>query len=409
MRIGIVGLGYVGLVTAAVLSEQGNEILGVDIDKKKIDALNRGIVSIRELGLKELLEKKTSKKFSTEYSILKDADAIFISVPTPTKNGRIYTNHVMDAIKMANAASKNATIIIKSTVVPGTAKAVEDETGIIVVSNPEFVSEGNAVADTKKPDRIIIGSRSEKDSNLVQSIWAFTKAPMLVTSNENAELIKYASNSFLATKVSFVNELANLCEKIPNSDIEIVARGMGMDKRIGPHFLRAGIGFGGSCLPKDIEALSSFARSINEELSIIDAAIKVNNSRIDRVLWHAKGAYGKELDGANIGVLGLAFKKDTDDVRESNALKLIERMKGGVRQIYVYDPVVKTSIEGTIRSATAEECIADSDIIVIATDWDEFKEIKKVDAKKIIIDARRVLTSRPGRSFRAIGLDTHGS
>ncbi|MGI0100297.1 MAG: UDP-glucose dehydrogenase family protein [Candidatus Micrarchaeaceae archaeon] len=406
MRIGVVGLGYVGIVTAAVLAERGNEIIGVDVDGNKVGMLEKGTAPIHEPGLGELISRNSNRnRFSTDYGVLKDAEIIFISVPTPTSNGNADMSYVMSAVRSASNANGNAIIIVKSTTLPGTAAKIRSELGIEVVTNPEFISEGTAVRDTEKPDRIIIGSRSRKAADAVESIWSFTGAETVVTSNENAELIKYASNTFLATKISFVNELANLCEKLPNTDIDVISRGMGLDKRISPYFLKAGMGFGGSCFPKDTRALASFARSVGETTSIVEAAIEVNRKRIDRVVGHIKDSCGNGIGSARIGVLGLAFKKDTDDIRESQAINLIGRLKAQAGSIYAYDPVVKHGIDGVNMCATKEECIEKSDVVVIATDWDEFKDIA-VDESKTVIDCKRILDPNRYKRFKGVGIGT---
>ncbi len=386
MKVGVVGLGYVGLVTAIVLANAGNTVIGVDIDNEKIANLKNRIVNIYEPGLEGAFNQAYDKiNFSIDYASLKDTNLIYIIVSTPTKEGKILLDYVFDAIGSIKNSNDTATIVIKSTVVPGTARRVHERTGLEVVSNPEFIKEGNAIYDTIHPDRIIIGASNKKSLDLVENLWSFTKAPIVRTTNENAELIKYASNSFLATKISFINEIANLCEKIPNADIEVVAKGMGLDKRIGPYFLKAGIGYGGSCFLKDTRAFTNFARGLEEKLNIVEAAMKVNNDRINRIINLVK----VEVDDKNIvvGVLGIAFKNNTNDMRESQALKLIKRMQEENFRVKAYDPVIK-EVKGIEMVHSKEECIKTSNILIIATEWEEFKDIK---TKKLIIDARRML------------------
>ena len=284
MKIGIVGLGYVGLVTAIALANSGNEIIGIDIDESKVNSLKDHKLTIYEPGLKEAFESAYNKiMFSTDYSLLKGSEVVYVIVPTPTVEGKIVLDYAFDACDRIKAVDANAIIAIKSTVVPGTARKISEKLGMTVVSNPEFTKEGTAIEDTIHPDRIVIGSDNQKALDVIARIWSFTNAPILKTTNENAELIKYASNAFLATKISFINEIANLCEKIPGADVEIVAKGMGFDKRIAPYFLRAGIGYGGSCFPKDTKAITEFARGLGEQLKIIEATIEVNEDRVNRV------------------------------------------------------------------------------------------------------------------------------
>lgn len=403
MKIGVVGLGYIGSVTAGVLAEAGNKVTGIEIDQNRLDAFKKGESPIYEPGLRELLRKNKARlNFTSDYSELKDADVAFITVPTPTVNGRIDLSYVFSAVKSVSGANKKAAIVIKSTVVPGTAKKVRTETGMDVVSNPEFTKEGTAVEDTRRPDRVIIGAKDKKSASLVEKIWKFTKSPVLKTTNENAELIKYASNSFLATKISFINEIADLCETIPGCDVEVVAKGMGFDKRISPYFLKAGIGYGGSCFPKDTAAIADFAKEKGSPLTLVESAIKINSARIDAVIDVLKAGLGGGLSGKRIGILGIAFKKDTDDTRGSQALKLMDKLKLEGALVNAYDPMARIDLHDVDRFKTKEECIKISDAIVIATEWDEFKDIK--DAGKLVVDAKRILSPGNFKKFRAIGL-----
>jgi len=390
MKVGIVGLGYVGLVTAVALASVGNEVIGVDIDNKRIEALKQGNLPIYEPGLDELFQKYSKNlSFSTDYAKLKDAELVYIIVPTPTVNGKIDLSHVIDAAKSIKNAKPDAILVIKSTVVPGTAKMVHELTSLSVVSNPEFTREGSAVQDTLQPDRIVIGGSNKKAVELVEKLWSFSNAPIIKTTNENAELIKYASNAFLATKISFINEIANLCEKIPGADVDVVAQGMGLDKRIAPYFLKAGIGYGGSCFPKDTKAIAAFARENGEELSIVEAAMRVNEERIKRVVKKVSELMPKSNEeDAKVCVLGIAFKDNTDDIRESQALKLIWALKEKGYRVIAYDPIVKKPIEGVEIAGSMEEGIRNAKLVVVATEWDEFKGIK---TDKPVIDARRIL------------------
>ncbi|MDE1767789.1 MAG: UDP-glucose/GDP-mannose dehydrogenase family protein, partial [Candidatus Micrarchaeota archaeon] len=303
MKIGVVGLGYVGIVTAAALAENKNEIVCVDIDPNKIKRLESGDPVIYEPDLKPLLKKNLKRMtFSLDYNKLNGCEAVFLSVPTPTKNGKADLSYVMAASKDMARIDRDVVLVVKSTVLPGTAAEFAQKTGLTIISNPEFTKEGTAVDDTLHPDRIVIGGSNKSALDLVERIWSFTGAPVIKTTNENAELIKYASNAFLATKISFINEIANLAEHIPGTDVEVIARGMGYDKRISPYFLKAGIGYGGSCLPKDTLAFSNFAKELGENLEIVEAAMKINDRRVEKVLSLIK-KYHKNLKGKKVAVL----------------------------------------------------------------------------------------------------------
>lgn len=405
MKIGIVGLGYVGLVTAAVLSSQGHEVYGVDIDESKIKGLNCGRSLIYEPGLHELLEKNRNRLFfSTDYKILEPVNVAFITVSTPTVNGRINLDYVLSAAKSLSAVlDKDSIIAVKSTVIPGTARKVKEISGREIVSNPEFLREGSAIQDTIKPDRIVIGSFTKEAGDVIEEIWKFTNAPVIRTTPEEAEMIKYAANSFLAVKVSFTNEIANLCEKLPDCDVEVITKAIGMDKRISPYFLNAGIGWGGSCFPKDTQAFVNFSQDIGEELKIVKSAIEVNITRPRRAVSMLKEMMG-DLKGRKICVLGVAFKPNTDDTRESMALKVINELLKEGAEVIAYDPKAKTDLA---RMAEAkEECISMGEGVVIATEWDEFRGIEGLLKERYVVDGRRVLRKElmDKEYFRAIGL-----
>jgi len=400
MNIGVVGLGFVGSVTAAVLADQGHNVIGLDIDNAKIKKFNSGEIPIYEPRLKELiLKNKKNLKFTLDYNALKDSEIIFIAVPTPNIDEKINLEYVYNAIESTINVNRNAIIVIKSTVVPGTGSKIKNEFQAKIVSNPEFLREGNAIYDTVHPDRVIIGGEEEY-ARKVSFIWEFTKAPILITTRENAELIKYASNSFLATKISFINEIANICEKIPNTDVEIIAKGMGYDKRIGPLFLKAGIGYGGSCFPKDTEALITFAEELGEEMKIIKAARKVNEERIERIIKIIENKLGK-IEGLRILQLGISFKENTNDVRESQALKLYYALIKKGANVIVFDPVSK--IEGIRYCESIKDCLISIDAIVVATEWTEFKILEEMDLKIPVIDGRRILNHEKFEKYVGIG------
>ncbi|MCY0851016.1 UDP-glucose dehydrogenase family protein [Sulfuracidifex metallicus] len=405
MKIGIIGLGYVGLVTSAVLADQGHLVVGVDVDSKRVEGLSCGRNPIYEPGLDELLAKNKDRlQFTTDYAKLSDVDVAFISVSTPTVNGEIYLEYVMSASKsLAKVLSKDTLIVMKSTVLPGTSRKVREITGREVVSNPEFLKEGSAIKDSINPDRVVIGSYTKEAGDVVESIWKFTGAPIVRTTPEEAEMIKYAANSFLAMKVSFINEMANLCERIPNCDVNKIAEGIGLDKRISPHFLKAGLGWGGSCFPKDTLAISTFARSLGTPLRTVDASIQVNNERPKRAVNLLKEIMG-QLKGRKVCVLGVAFKADTDDTRESVALKVIDILKEEGAQVVAYDPKAKANV----TMVSMEQCIDESEGVIIATEWNHFKGIEDKLRGKYVVDGRRLLdpSKMDLTKFRAIGLGT---
>ena len=403
MKVAVIGMGYVGTVTAAVLAEAGNEVVGVDVDAVKIRALQEEKPLIHEPGLVDVLSANGSRiRFSTSYDLIMGSEICIICVPTPNSGGRIDLKYVRSAAGSVADINPGAVLVIKSTVLPGTAETISSETGIKVVSNPEFTKEGSAVEDTRHPDRIVIGYSDRESADLVSELWKFTGAPVLMTNNRNAELIKYASNAFLAVKISFINEIANLCEKIPGGDVEVIAKGMGMDRRIAPYFLRAGIGYGGSCFPKDTEALISFARENNEELRIVEAAREINETRIPRFLDTIR-KISPPSDSRDICVLGITFKDSTNDVRESPAASLMKDLIQIYRTVYFYDPQI-SEFDGAVACSTMEDCISRSDTVVIATEWQEFRDLEKKWFHGNIIDGKRILDVSVMENVSAVGL-----
>ncbi|MEM3191138.1 MAG: UDP-glucose/GDP-mannose dehydrogenase family protein [Candidatus Parvarchaeota archaeon] len=402
MKIAVIGLGFVGLVTATVLAAQGNSVICIDNDERKIDKLKDGDLYIYEPGLKELLDKnRRMMVFTSDYSLLKGSDVAFICVPTPNANRSINLSYVVDSVLSVNSVDRYVTIAVKSTVVPGTASQLSIMIGRDIISNPEFLREGNAIEDTIHPDRIVLGGRNAGDIEKVFRVWEFTRAPVLRTTNENAELIKYASNAFLATKISFINEIANLCENIPGADVGVVAQGMGMDHRIGKEFLRAGIGFGGSCFPKDTTALVSFAKEKGVELKIVKSAIEVNEERIGHAVKMIEQELG-DLRGKSICILGLAFKDNTNDLRESKSIELINELSARGANIIAYDPVVK-ELDGVETVKSVEDC-GEVDCVVIASEWNEFKTNQLYNRAKKVIDLRKIVNLDVYRNVRAIGV-----
>jgi UDPglucose 6-dehydrogenase len=401
MKIAVIGMGFVGLVTAAVLADQGNNVTCIDVDQKKIDMLKNGGLYIYEPLLKELLLKnRINVYFSSDYSNLEGNEVAFICVPTPTVNEKIDLSYVRSALNSVDSVNRNIIIAVKSTVVPGTASTLSSYIERDLVSNPEFLREGNAIGDTINPDRIVIGGKNQEYVEKVRKIWEFTGAPVLLTTNENAELIKYASNSFLATKISFINEIANLCEKIPGTDVMIVAQGIGMDHRIGKDFLKAGIGFGGSCLPKDTMALVSYAEEKGIELKIIKSAIVVNNERIEHAVEMIERKLGN-LNGKHIGVLGISFKENTNDIRESKSLELINALKSMGAKVRAYDPSVNEV--DTVELVEKMEDLIECDCAVIASEWKEFETNDLYDKMKKVIDLKRLVNTQAHPAVQHIG------
>lgn len=401
MKIGVVGLGYVGIVTAAVLANKGNEVVGVDVDQNKIQSLKKGVVPIFEPGLENLIRNSAMKlNFTDNFNGLEGCEAIFICVPTPNNKEGIDLTYVMDASKKVSSCAKDSILIIKSTVTPGTARVVRKNTGMSVFSNPEFTREGSAVYDTEHPDRIVIGG---DPADVCESIWKFTGSKIIKTTNENAELIKYASNAFLATKISFINQIADLCETIPGADVNVVAEGMGMDRRIGNEFLKAGLGYGGSCFPKDTKALLSFSLDRNVDLSIIESVISYNDKRIKELVSKITDKIGS-LRGKKICILGLAFKDNTDDLRESRSISLAQELIRSGAIVKGFDPVVKNTDLMEICN-DIDQCISFSEIIITATEWNLFKDLTKEELSgKKVFDFRRILNLENSEITMGVGI-----
>jgi UDPglucose 6-dehydrogenase len=401
VRIGVVGLGYVGLVTAAVLASRGNSVTGVDVDVSRIQMLKRGKSPIFEPQLDERIGNARSNiEFSEDYSKLSDCEVIFLCVPTPNTDNRIDLRYVMAAAAEIKEYNASSDLVIKSTVLPGTARKVSELTGMNVVSNPEFTREGSAVHDTEKPDRIVIGGKSVER---VREIWEFTGSPIIVTTNENAELIKYASNAFLAVKISFINQIADLCEKIPGTDVNVVAEGMGLDRRIGREFLRAGLGYGGSCFPKDTVAMSSFAKEKGLDLSIVNSAIQYNDNRVPFLVKRIEENLDT-LNGKRVCVLGLSFKDNTGDLRESRSLMIIENLKRRGAVVRAYDPVVHYIGDIDLYDDLSK-CISDSEIVITATEWTEFSKINpSLFRGKEVFDLRRILDPKEVKLTMGVGI-----
>ena len=399
MKIVVAGTGYVGLVTAVCLSEVGHNVTCVDVNKEKIKILNEGKSPIYEPGLEELMRKNKSLLTYTldSKNAYKNADVIFIGVGTPEKkDGSANLKYVYEVAKeIAQSIEKDCIVVVKSTVPIGTNKKIEkyikdnlkNNVKIEIVSNPEFLSQGTAVKDTLHAQRIVLGVQSKHAENVMKEVYDGFGQPYIITNRESAEMIKYASNDFLALKISYINEIANLCE-IVGADIQDVAKGMGMDTRIGNKFLQAGIGYGGSCFPKDTKALSWLANFNDYELKTIKAAIEVNENQKLKLIKKARKHY-ETFEGLNVAVLGLTFKPNTDDLREAPSLENIPILIEDGANVKAYDPVGENNFKKLYPTEikycdNIEETLKDTDICFIFTEWDEIKNIKPEEYKKLM-------------------------
>ena len=414
MDIAVIGTGYVGLVTGAGLADFGNDVICVDIDEKKIAALKNGRIPIYEPGLEKIVNRNVSEgrlQFSTDLrDAIRSSRAIFIAVGTPPKpDGSADLRYVEEVARTIGQHMNGPKLVItKSTVPIGTGRIIE---GILaqsgsghkgsVASNPEFLREGSAIEDFMKPDRVVIGASDKESIALMKEIYAplhYLEIPFVVTNVESSELIKYASNGFLATKISFINEIAVLCELI-GGDVQDVARGIGLDSRIGPKFLQAGPGFGGSCFPKDTSAVAGIARRYGYEFEIVEAVMRVNDSIKQRMVGKVVKALSGTVQGKNIAVLGLAFKPETDDMRDSPTIPLINGLQQQGAAIRAYDPQAMENAKKFFKNVTfchdAYETAEGADALVIATEWNEFRALKLERIRgllkqPVIIDLRNV-------------------
>jgi len=432
MRIHVIGVGYVGLVTAACLADSGNIVRCIDIDQEKIEELCNGKVPFHEPSLTEIVTRNIENKrlfFSSEYDLNQSDNIIFLCVGTPDKgDGQVDLAALQSVLKSIspNLRGKNY-IFTKSTVPLGTNNYIESmlkqmtnkDTEIFVASNPEFLKEGDAVNDFIRPDRIIIGSDNEEIKKIAYEIYKpfnWNNKRLIFMSRQSAELTKYASNAFLATKISFMNEVARICDN-SGADIHEIRDGMGSDPRIGKDFLYAGLGFGGSCFPKDVRAMLKTYNAMNLPSDILDGVLKVNNEQIDYFLEKFKTTYGKKLATKTFTIWGLSFKPNTDDLRESLAIKLILKLSPLVKEIYAFDPVSNEKsrrellgIQNITFCDEKYEQIPSSDSLVICTEWKEFwnPDLNKLSTlrDKIIFDGRNVL-DKPlllNNDFKYIGL-----
>ena len=408
--IGVIGVGWVGLVTAACFAELGHQVIARDVVQEKVDSLSRGALAIHEPGLAELIGKNKDRlTFTTDMDeLLSNARLLFVCVDTPpTYSGDADLSRVRSVVADLREDGDHV-LIMKSTVPAGTGASIRRELpGLAYVSCPEFLKEGTAVKDFLNPDRVVIGSEPEdaEAAEEVADLYRPLGGEFVMTDTSSAEMIKLASNAYLATRISFINEIANVCEEV-GADVGEVARGMGLDERIGPHFLRPGIGFGGSCFPKDVNALKLLAGNSGYHFQLLNSVIEVNELQKRRVVSKLTKNLGS-LVGKRITLLGLAFKPDTDDMREASSLVLSARLRGEGAEVVAYDPVAMSNarslLPGVEMSRTAQEALADSDAAVLVTEWSEFKEIDWTEAadrmrRPLLIDGRNFLDAGKLRS-----------
>ena len=410
--IGVIGTGYVGLVTAAGFAELGNDVYCIDIDAAKIEGLREGRMPIWEPGLADLVERHRDRlHFSTDLSdALEHARLLFVAVGTPPTYSGDADLSAVHAVVDAMPASDHHALVMKSTVPVGTGKTIqrvfaEQGKGFRYVSCPEFLKEGSAIKDFLEPDRVVVGDAGDWAGDAVVELYSPLDAPLVRTDIKSAEMVKLASNAFLATKISFINEIANVCEET-GADVVEVARGMGLDNRIGPKFLQAGIGFGGSCFPKDVTALKQLAGNSGYHFQLLNSVIEVNELQKRRVIAKLEKHLGPLVD-KQIALLGLAFKPNTDDMREASSLVLSSRLQAAGSHVRAYDPVAEGEARKLIRGVTfkesAAEAVEGADAVVLVTEWPEFEDLdlsarRGLDARQPA--GRRAQPLRPGEGPR---------
>jgi UDPglucose 6-dehydrogenase len=415
--VGVIGVGWVGLVTAVCFAELGHPVVARDIVPGKIETLSRGETTIHEPGLEELLRRNAERiTFTTEMpELLEHARLLFVCVDTPpTYSGDADLSRVRTVVEDL-AADGGHVLVMKSTVPAGTGNSIRrDLPGLSYVSCPEFLKEGSAVEDFMHPDRVVVGSDpgDEDAADAVAALYEPLGGEILRTDVASAEMIKLASNAFLATKISFINEIANVCEEV-GADVGEVAAGMGLDERIGPSFLRAGIGYGGSCFPKDVSALKMLAGNTGYHFQLLTAVIEVNELQKRRVVGKLEKHLGS-LIGKRVALLGLAFKADTDDMREASSLVLAARLQGEGAEVVAYDPVATERagemLDSVEMAGSAMEALEGADAVVLVTEWREFAELDWVEAatrmaRPLVVDGRNFLDAA---ALRAAGFEYEG-
>src|SRR6478735_2357617 len=414
MRIAMIGTGYVGLVSGACFADFGHQVCCIDKDEAKIDGLNNGKMPIWEPGLEGLVKSNAERGRLTFSKGLgegvKNAEAVFIAVGTPARRGDGHADltFVFQAVReLAKVMAPGTVVVTKSTVPVGTGDKIEAilrEEGVSefsVASNPEFLREGAAIADFKHPDRIVVGAEDQRAQDVLKEIYRplfLNRAPILITTRRTAELTKYAANAFLAVKISFINEIADLCEAV-DADVQDVARGIGLDNRIGPKFLHAGPGYGGSCFPKDTLALLQTADEAGIDQRIVRTTVEVNEGRKSSMVERVQRAVGGDLSGKRIGVLGLAFKPNTDDMRDAPSIPLVNTLLDRGAEVRAFDPIAQEQAEKIFKGITfspdAYSAADGADAVVIVTEWDEFRalDLDKLAAPmrgKVLVDLRNV-------------------
>ncbi len=416
MNISVIGTGYVGLVVGACLAETGNDVICADVDAEKVEGLKRNTLPIYEPGLEAYVERNQRDgrlSFTTDVAwAIGEADVVFIAVGTPPDDdGSADLRHVLDVAKtIGMAARRDLVIVTKSTVPVGTAAKVADvvaqhsQHAFHMVSNPEFLKEGAAVDDFMKPDRVVLGAESDQARSVMAELYApfvRTGRPIIFMDIASAEMTKYAANAMLATRISFMNEIANLCERV-GANVDLVRRGIGSDERIGPSFLFPGPGYGGSCFPKDVQALARTARDHGAVLEILEAVESVNARQKHRLSEKVRAALGVRTRGSRVAIWGLAFKANTDDMRESPALTVIDDLLADGVTIVAHDPVAipeaRRRLDGRVQFAESSyEALRDADALAVITDWNEyrhpdFERMRTLLRRALIVDGRNLYT-----------------
>lgn len=433
MKIGIIGLGFVGLSFASVLASKGFDVVGVDIDKEKLEIIKTGKSPFYEPHINKTLQKALKKKLILSDKIndtVNNCDLIFVTVGTPmSSDGTIDLEIILKVCKKIGElllkAQNKPNIIIKSTVIPGTTlnkikKTLEQKSGkkegkgFSLITNPEFLREGKAIEDTIKPHLIVIGSNNKKNTEKLSKFYKKIHSeniPMILTNNTTAEIIKYANNSFLATKISFINNIANLCQTLPGTNVDEVAKAIGIDPRIGKQFLNAGPGYGGSCLPKDVQALIACQKNLGVESTLLNAVQQTNTLQIEKIIKLLEKTLGN-IKNKQITILGLSFKEESDDIRESTSIKLIKILLKKQAKINAHDP---KAIENTraifgdkIRyNEGIKDALNNTDCVIVMTPWKQYSKLHNADfegmKKKIIIDTRRIVNVND-KKIKYIGL-----
>jgi UDPglucose 6-dehydrogenase len=422
-RIGVFGAGWVGLVTGAGLAELGHEVIVRDVVPERIDALRDGRMPFHEPDLPEVLQRNRDRmSYTLDVDDLAEADILFVCVQTPPMySGDADLSFVWSALDEFPHSDRHQILVMKSTVPVGTGEKVRAAliarglTNVGYVSNPEFLAEGRAVRDFLHPDRIVIGGFEREDAAAVEALYESIDAPIVLTDVASAEMIKLAANAFLMTRISFINEIANVCEAV-GADVVEVARGIGYDHRLGPHFLRAGIGFGGSCFPKDSLALKQLASNSGYHFQLLAAVIEVNELQKRRVINKLQKHLGK-LRGKKVALLGLAFKAGTDDMREAPSIVLASRLLAEGAEVRAWDPVARPGelLKGAVLCDSVIDAVRDADAAVIVTEWEELRglaspDVREAMARPLIVDGRNLLdpdaTRAAGFAYEGIGRPT---